>query len=589
MPIEALPIFGYYNRQRFTQFGSGDCANWYGVAAEDTKKGQALYPAMGRQHVTSFGQNKLIFNQEPKRIFKSINFFYVVDGTTVIQVDKFYNEVILGSIPLGSTVWSAFLPVGDIVYVMITTGSKIYVITEHPTNPVTMQEVTDPNAPTNPAYIAAFGNRFIVSTFGTPDFRLTPINLGGVFNPATAFTNPTGVLFARATGVIGQMGVLHNQLYIFCTYSTDIWANIPSQITQGGQTFEFPFKNNTSYNWDYGIADPNSLSIEFDMIALLAQNAGGLVSFMVSNGQRPADISTQAVNVLLQNSRGDANQLSSFQTGPVFGFLYQYENTIFYRVTAGPYIGYAQLDIDTSADALEYNFSTKKWSRVIELNGERNKIQQHTYINNTHLVTVLGDNAIYQMAGNIYHNELRTPDTEPQAINAFTKYPMRYILETEQIILPDYSEFVTEYVEIDFVFGNKTFYKNSANFDSTIYIVHEDSTPDCPIFLIAEDEPGGEKVFLVMERGGEPSFSDDHYNALFKPHVELYYSDDGGVTHLSADLREFSPLGEFRWRMRWYELGSSRNRTYQLKCISSAPIVILGAVHNWYRSSGGAN
>lgn len=586
MPVEVLPIFAYYNKQRFTQFGSGDCANWYGIAAENTKRGQALYPAMGRQHVTQIGQNKLIFNEEPKRVFKSINFFYVIDGTTVIKIDRFYNETILGTIPLGSTVWSAFLPVGDVTYVMITTGTNIYLITENADGSATMVEVTDANAPANPAYIAAFGNRFVVSSLNTPNFTLGKI---GALTAADAFTNPTGVLFARATGIIGQMGVLHNQLYIFCTYSTDIWANIPSQITQGGQTFEFPWKNNSSYNWDYGIADPNSLSIEFDRICLLAQNSGGLVSFMVSHGQRPVDISTQAVNVLLQNSRGDPDELSSFEKGPVFGFLYQYENTIFYRVTAGPYVGYAQLDIDTSADALEYNFATKLWARVIELNGERNKIQQHTYINNTHLVTVLGDSAMYQMAGNIYHNELRTPNTDRQAVNAFTKYPMRYILETEQISLPDYAEFITEYVEIDFVFGNKTFYRSNANFDSTIYIVHEDSTPDCPIFLIAEDEPRGEKVFLVMERGGDPSFSDNHYNALFKPHVELYYSDDGGVTHLSADLREFSPLGNYRWRMRWYELGSSRNRTYQLKCISSAPIVVLGAVHNWRRSSGGAN
>lgn len=590
-PTEPLPIFAYYNKQRFVQHGCMDSANFYGILAEDTKNQQALYPCMGRQHVsTPFGENKLIFNTEPKRIFKTINYFYVIEGTQVVQVDKYYNEIALGSIPLGSTVWAAYLPVGNLVYVMLTAGGNVYVITENSsTNPptVTMQQVTDPNTPPNAAYVAAFGNRFIVSTLNTPDYSLTDVNLGAGFNPATAFTiGVTGPLFNRASGVIGQMCVLKSQLYIFCDYTTDIWANIPSQLPNG---FTFPFKQITSYNWDYGIADPESLSVDFGRVAWLAQNTSGLITFMVSNGQQPEELSTQAINVLLQDSNDVVDSLNPFFVGPVHGFLYQYENTIFYRVSAGPYDGYAQLDIQDSSDSLEFNFSTKKWGRVTELNGERNRIQQHVFFNNKHLVTVMNDNAIYQMAGNIYHNELRTPNTNPQDVNAFTKYPMRYKLTTQQIFEPDYSEFITDYVEIDFVFGNKTFYKSSAPFDNTVFIITEDSKDDCPIFVITEDSQNGEPVFVIAEDGNTPGFDDNRYNALFKPHVELYISDDGGETWLSADLREFSPLGEYRWRMRWYECGTSRNRAYTLVAVSSAPIVILGAVQARRRASGGAN
>jgi hypothetical protein len=200
-------------------------------------------------------------------------------------------------------------------------------------------------------------------------------------------------------------------------------------------------------------------------------------------------------------------------------------------------------------------------------------------------VTVLDDPAIYQMAGNIYHNELRNPDQpDPQAVNAFLKYPMRYELVTQQIFLPDYSEFMDEYVEIDFVFGNKTFYKSTAPFLNTVFIVDERSTADHPIYMLTEDDK-----FIIAEGSNTPTFDDNHYYALFKPHIELYYSDDGGETFLTADLREFSPLGAYRWRMRWYEMGISRNRCYRLVCVSSAPIVVLGAVRNTKRVSGGAN
>lgn len=590
-PTEPLPIFTYFNRQRFVQHGCMDSANFYGVLAEDTKNTQALYPCMGRQHIsTPFGENKLIYNTQPKRIFKTINYFYTVEGTQVIQTDKFYNEKVIGTIPLGATVWYAVLPVGKLVYAMITAGGNIYVITEdNSVNPstVTMRQVTDANAPVNAAYVASFGNRFVVSSLNTPDYSLTDVNLGAGFNPATAFTiGVLGPLFNRASGVIGQMCTLHNQLYILCDFTTDIWGNIPSQLPGG---ISFPWKQNTSYNWDTGIADPESLSVDSGRMVWLGRNTSGLITFMASNGQQPQDISTQAVNVLIQNSSDTVDNLSTFVTGPVFGFLYQYENTVFYRVSAGNYIGYSLLDIQDSADSIEFNFSTKRWGRVIELNGERNRIQQHVFFNNTHIVSVANDTALYQMAGNIYHNELRTPNTNPQDINAFTKFPMRYSLTTQQIFEPDYSEFITDYVEIDFVFGNKTFYKSDAPFDNTVFIITEDSRPDCPTFVITEDQQSGQDVFVITEDGNTPGFSDNHYNALFKPHIELYISDDGGETFLTVDLREFSRLGQYRWRMRWYELGTSRNRVYRLVCVSSAPIVILGAVQSRRRSSGGAN
>lgn len=594
MTVEQLPIFAYYNKQRFNQAGSMDCANWYGIAANDSKNEQALYPCMGRRHINFFGTNRLIFNNEPTRIFKSINYFYVIDGTSVFQVDKFYNQVFLGSIPLGSTVWNAFLPVGNLVYVMITTGTKIFVITENGSSSI-MQEVIDTNAPPKALYVAAFGNRFVVSNANTPDYYLSQINLGETgFNPATAFTIPNAPgpgfpLFNRATGVIGQMGVLHNQLYIFNDYTTDIWANIPTQITVAGVTREFPWKLNSSYNWDYGIADPNSLSIDFGRITWLARNTSGLVTWMASNGQQPQDISTQAINVLLQNS--DAiDETSPFIAGPTYGFLYQYENTILYRASAGPYLNAGELDKLEDSQSIEFNFTTQTWGRVIELNGERNRIQQHVFFNNKHFVTVLDDTAIYEMAGNIYYNELRTPNTDPQAINAFTKYPMRYELTTKQIFEEDYSEFITDYVQIDFVFGDMDFYKNKAPFINTIFIITEDAAPDgTPVFEIAEDQISGEDVFLIMEEGNTPTFEDNHYYELFKPHIELYYSDDGGITFVSADVREFSQMGQYRWLMRWNELNTSRNRVYRLICVSSAPIVILGGVQDRRPASGGAN
>lgn len=588
--IEDLPIFCFYDQQRFKQFGSMDCANWYGIAVESGKKKQALYPAMGRKHVSILNQNKFIFNSEPRVIYKSINYMYVVDASTVYQYDRFFNQRILTiNVAVGTPIWFATLAVGNIVYNMMTDTQNIFLITENADGTVTSAIVTDNNAPGGattggkPLYVASFGNRFVVSVEGTPDFYLSTINVDG--GPSACFTINGAALNARASGVINQFAVLHNQLYIMCDFTTDVWANIITQITVAGVTREFPWKLNSSYNFDYGIADPNSLSVSFGMMVWLAKNADGLVSFMMSNGQAPQDISSQAINVLLENST-HPDELNPFQNMEVDGFLYQYENTIFYRVGAGNYLSFGDLDIIDNANCIEYNFETGTWARAIELNGERNRIKKHIYFNNKHLVTVIDDNAIYEMAGNIYHNELLNPNRiSNQDINTFLKYPMRYELVTRQIYLPDYAEFMDEYVEIDFVFGNKTFYRNNAPFDNTTFIIAEGAVDAPPVYMVAEDG----NTFIIKDGTNTPGFDDNHYYALFKPYIELYYSDDGGETFIYADVREFSPLGAYRWRMRWYELGCSRNRCYRLVCVSSAPIVVLGAVRNTQRTSGGAN
>lgn len=581
MAIEQLPIFCYYDVQRFTQFGSMSCSNWYGISVDSAKKKQALYPAMGRKHIRTFGLNRLIYNSEPRAEYRTIDYLYTIVSAQVYQYDKFFNEKPLSPlIALTGNIWFTILAVDNVMYALLSDETNLYLITENGTS-VTMELVTDVNAPGgatsggSPQYVATFGNRFVVSYKDTPNYGISTVNATG--GAATMFTVSGAALVGRATGVIRQFAVLHAQLYIFTDFTTNILANIQTEIVVGAAVRVFPFKVNTSYNWDYGMADPFSLAVGFGRIVWLAQNEEGLVSFMSSDGQQPKDISSQAINVLLENE--SAEELSPFIKFTSHGFIYQYENTVFYRVSAGIYTGTGLLDIVETANSIEYNYETGTWARCIELNGERNRIERHVYFSNRHIVSVQGDFALYEMSGNFYVNELRTPDTDAQAADAFTTYPFRYELVTKQLYLEDYAEFIDDYVQIDFVFGDRAFFKSDAPFANTVYIVDEDGN-----FIIDE---GG--AFLIEEGTNYPTIYDDHWNVLFKPHIELYISDDGGVTFVSADVREPWQLGQYQWIMRWNELGTSRNRCYKLICVSPAPIVILGAVRNTRRASGGAN
>src|SRR5689334_20015242 len=86
-----FPIIGFYDKQRFTQFNPSDCANFYLVPDQLGKKGVAMYPAMGRHHINFLGINRLIFPVEPRGIYKTNKFVYVVAENAIYRIDALYN------------------------------------------------------------------------------------------------------------------------------------------------------------------------------------------------------------------------------------------------------------------------------------------------------------------------------------------------------------------------------------------------------------------------------------------------------------------------------------------------------------------
>jgi hypothetical protein len=594
--IKTCPIIGAYNEQRFRQYGPENTANWYVVKAENSKKQYAMYPVMGRSHVRYLGTNQLVFGSEPRFLFKSIKYAYVVVGNTIFRVDDQFNVIDISGAQLQTSsgpMYFAFLVVNQIVFACFIDSQKIYIYRE---DTGIFYTVTDPNAPgnlvvdgklTKPGFIAAFGNRITVSVAESSQFFLSQVNLGGsAFDPATCFTIAGAAVFAQETSIIRQMAVLNNTLYIYLDYETGIWSNSPSRF----QNTTFPWTQNSTYNWNFGIANPTSLDVGFGYQVFLAQNKDGLLQFMVSNGGQPERLSDKAIDTLLQrytNSFGINNPFLSINSN---GFLYQYENTIFYRMSGGPYTGAGLLDQEQTANSIEFSFEAKEWHRCIELNGERNRIQCHIYFNFMHLVTVVGDSTVYNMSGQYYYNEVRNPlQSDPQSDDSYLVYPFRYERDTPLIFEQDYSEFEHQWVQVDFVWGESNINFSTAPFENAKFLIAEQALNGQPQYIIDENpDSEGQPIFILGEQGNTPGLNDLTYNALYKPSIELFFSDDGGISFLSADVRQFSQMGVYSWRMRWYQLGASRNRVYRLICVSPVPIVPLGAVMMTRRISGGA-
>lgn len=607
--IQPLPIIGGYGVQRFRQFGPEDSAGWYVKKGKNTKREFSMYPQLGRKHINFLGQNQLIFSTEPRGEFKSIQYAYIVDGSSIFRIDNQYNKLEISSIvnPSGDIpeegilttsgpIYFTFLVVKSIVFACFVDSRAIYIYRE---DTGLFYIVTDPNAPgpfnpsgAKPGYIANFGNRITVSEANSSQFDLSQVNLGGnSFDPATCFTIAGAAVFAQEDGIIRQMGVLNNTLYIFTDYVTGVWSNIPAVFSGTGVTF--PWKKNSTYNWNFGIANPTSLDIDFGMLVFLARNSDGLLQFMMSSGGQPERISDSAVDTLLQRYTNELGQKNPFLSANSNGFLYQYENNIFYRMSGGNYTGEGILDQELSANSIEYSFENKEWNRCIELNGERNRVQFHVYFNFKHLVTIIGESTVYDMSGQYYFNEVRnTAQQDVQAENAYIAYPFRYERISSIVSLEDYAEFETEYVEIDFVFGDSNINYSNAPFSNTTFMIDEELVNGQVQYLVSENAASdGGPLFIIADgtNSDTPSIGETTYNKLFKPHVELFYSDDGGISFLSADVRQFSQMGVYQWKMRWYQLGASRNRVYKLICVSPVPIVVLGGVMNVRRISGGAN
>ncbi len=582
-------------------------ANFYIALSESSKKPMAMYPCLGRRHVSYVGLNRLVFTSEPRGIFKTVQYAYIVEAGTVYRIDNQYNQVPIGTLEaISGPVYFTYLVVNYIVYACFVDGQFIYVYQESgPGFTGTLQQITDSNAPgvftldgktTKPGYIAAFGNRLVVSVANSSQFILSAINLVGkgetMFNPGKAFTNedPTNQVFAQEDGIIRQMGVLYNTLYIFCDYITGIWANQPSVFS--GTQVTFPFTKNSTYDWNFGMANPTSLDIDFGQMIWLAQNSDGLLQFMMSDGDFPKRISSRAIDTMLQKYTNEFGATNPFLLANSNGFIYQYENAILYRMSGGPYTGTQLLDQEQIANSIEYNLEAKEWHRCIEANGERNRIQQHIYFNFKHLVTATEEGTIYEMSGQFYTNEVRNPlQDNVQAADAFMIEPFRYERVTPIIYEEDYSEFEHEYVQVDFVFGESNISYNTGPFSNAVFIIDEKPGDDGgPQFMITDQAgPDGSSQYILSELGNTPGLNEVFYNTLYKPSIELYFSDDSGISFLPADVREFSQMGQYQWRMRWYQLGPSRNRVYKIVAISPVPIVILGAVVNTRRMSGGAN
>jgi hypothetical protein len=59
------------------------------------------------------------------------------------------------------------------------------------------------------------------------------------------------------------------------------------------------------------------------------------------------------------------------------------------------------------------------------------------------------------------------------------------------------------------------------------------------------------------------------------PLLTLHVSDDGGNTFRARPVRELGRIGQYRRRVRYFNLGSSRDRVYRCEVSDPVPVMVL--------------
>lgn len=78
-----------------------------------------------------------------------------------------------------------------------------------------------------------------------------------------------------------------------------------------------------------------------------------------------------------------------------------------------------------------------------------------------------------------------------------------------------------------------------------------------------------DRLELIMETGVGLSTGQGS-----NPTVMLAYSDDGGITWTNLPTRSAGAIGQYRWRVVWHRLGSSRMRVYRASISDPVKIAI---------------
>jgi len=300
---------------------------------------------------------------------------YVVSGDSVYRLDSGLVPNEIGQI----TTSTGYVGIAsNETQVAFVDGAKIWI---WDTVASSFTEPTSTFVPPNPSDVTSLDGYLIVIREGTSEWFLSELNNG--LNWEDADNVARKALFLSIKGdVLRGIQNVNGHIFLFGDFSIRIWFD-------AGRSGNIPFREIPNILYEHGLASKASLAQEFGLLVYLSKNKNGLDGVKVSvQGATPQNISTQSINILLEDEFGDGSDAQ--------GFLYRERGDVFY-----------QLSSSTADKTLLYNFSSKEWS-ILEENDGRHIGATHAFFNNKHYIGGYNVPRIYDYAHEYTSNGLNS-------------------------------------------------------------------------------------------------------------------------------------------------------------------------------------
>lgn len=370
---------GGYNKETTVRFDPQDTLNWYVIADKQAKKPLALAPTPGI-HFASQPQ----MNNTVRALFQLGDYMYAVVGSNVFKYASDLTNDLIGVI--GTLTGYVSITSNNANQICFIDGNAGYI---YNTSTDTFSQITATYFPTNPLNVVYLDGYFVVPQGGSTQYSISAPNNGLEWD---AFD--TALIQAYPGNLVG-VGVVNRRLFFFKTTSTEVWYNTGAP--------DFPFRRDNNLIFNYGCIATASIQSEHGFLFWLSRDKDGVGSVMMSDGNQPIVISTQAVE----------NQISNFTVPEeVRSFVYKEDRHIFYVMN------WTTDDLTFCYDAtttqeLGNDFSWHRRGILPHkaITGQplsaktRNLANCHAYFNNKHYIGSYRDSKIYEQSVDFGDND----------------------------------------------------------------------------------------------------------------------------------------------------------------------------------------
>ncbi len=497
-----------------------------------------LVPYAGHEIVTH-----IINDAEGRAIYTSnrYNHMIVVIANNVYSISQNLSAQLLGSI--GTFEGDVYIDENNNNEIAICDRQDLYIFNYGATANGSFTKISIDFIP---GYISFQNGRFIAAATDTATWRLSEINDGtswpnDSFHVGSFQTKPDFVVGAQRFPGQG------NLLYIFGNTVIEPWQDVGAIL--------FPYQRNSSVNIDYGCLNPATIAFNENIMVWLAANEKSGPFIAYSMGGDIKKISTDGIDFKFTQLKNPKNS---------YGFLFRQDGHLLYQLT-----------FPEDNLTYVYDFNTKAFFTLCDEYMNAHIAKRIAFFNDKYYFVSFIDGNVYEIS------------------TSFTTYngvEIPRIRVCKNIRLPDASRFAVNNLTFTLEQGTvkDTFLGDDLLTEDGEILMTEDGEPlevsvttrvlvDVP--LMAEDGTN-----LLTESGETILATVVSDVPLPVPQaVHLNVSKNGGESFGSIWSKELNPLGKFKNRLIYWNLGAANDFIPQFRFWGLGRFVVTDGIVSIYQ------